>query len=121
MKNQTKFISTLSLAAFLSTATANDGTPYPLGTSDLAPNKRLDEFRPKETRIEPIKWLWDSESVKLTDEESNLTSGEFKFADQRTVKSLQVENKKLKERVTELELRLGKLEEILSTKEQTSH
>ncbi len=74
-------------------------TQLPLGTSDLVPDKRFDEFRIKETKIEPISWTWNAKSVQLTYEDGDSTLGEFKFADQWSVAALQVENQKLKDRV----------------------
>ena len=120
MNKQIRSISTLSIFAFFSISLADGETPLPLGASDLVPDKRFDEFRIKETKIEPIRWKWNAESVKLIFEDDDSTLGEFKFADQWAVAELQIENEKLKARVSELESRLSKLEGLLSPKERTS-
>ena len=109
------------MIALLGAAVANTETPYPLGTSDLVRDQRLNEFIVKEEiKIEPIRWTWNAESVELTYEGSESSLSQFKFADQVTVNELQAENHKLKQRVDELELRLSKLEELLSDKERSS-
>jgi hypothetical protein len=118
MKKQIRITSIFSLIAFLGAAVANTETPYPLGTSDLVRDQRLDEFKVEE--IEPIRWTWNAESVELTYEGNESTLSQFKFADQVTVTELQIENQKLKQRVAELELRLSKLEELLTAKERSS-
>lgn len=110
MKNQLRCILGFSLVAFISSTKGNEGTRLPLGTPDLVPDERFDQHRPRETQIEPIRWTWDAKSVELVYEENDSTLGEFKFADQWSVAALQLENKRLKERVTELELRLATLE-----------
>ena len=121
MKNQIICILSFSLIAFINSTKGNEGTHLPIGAPDLVPDERFDQYRPRETQIEPIRWTWDAKSVELVYEENDSTLGEFKFADQWSVAALQLENKRLKERVTELELKLAKLEEILTTKERTSH
>ena len=121
MKKQIRITSIFSLIALLGAAVANTETPYPLGTSDLVRDQRLNEFIVKEEiKIEPIRWAWNAESVELTYEGSESSLSQFKSADQVTVNELQAENHKLKQRVDELELRLSKLEELLSDKERSS-
>lgn len=120
MKYQIKSILALSSIALLTSANGYEETPLPLGASDLVSDQRFDQYQLKETKIEPVTWIWDSKSVELIYEGKDSSLGEFKFADQWSVAALQVENQKLKERVTDLELRLSKIEGLLTTKERTS-
>jgi hypothetical protein len=120
MKEEIRLTSTLGILAILSVSAANEETPLPLGASDLVPDKRFDQFRTKETKIEPISWKWSADSVQLVYESDDSTLGEFKFADQWAIAELQLENQKLKEKVSELESRLSKLEGLLAPEERTS-
>ena len=120
MKKEMKIVIPLGLAFFIGAAIANVETPYPLGTSDLVRDKRVEEFKPKEIKIEPIRWTWDAESVELVYEENDSTLSQFKFADQLSVAELQIENQKLRKKVAELELRLSRLEKLHEDEERTS-
>lgn len=103
----------------MSPAKSNDETPLPLGASDLLTDERFDQYRPEKTKIDPIQWTWNAESVELIYGEKDSTFGEFTLADQWAVAELQIENQELKERVSELESRLSKLEGLLSSQKRT--
>jgi len=84
-----------------------DETPLPLGASDLAPNPRLEGFKPRSVVTMDLEKAFEVEAVKQLDWKYSLEAPS-------ELEILKRENELLKKRVSELERRLAVIEAILA-------
>ena len=123
MRDQMLPILLFSLACFILPLNGEHEPLYPPGATDLVPNQRLEEFKLENSPTLSFRWKagdigkwktgdidWDKVEIEGLDT--------YQIAYPSTILELRLQNEMMKTEISELKLRLSKLEKVLNQKSE---